>query len=297
MDAELTIRPARPGDRPAMERICAHTWDWGDYVPEAWDAWLADEGGGLTVGEIGGRVIAVSKATFQPGGQVWLEGMRVDPDYRRRGVASQFLEYNLTEAMRRGARVVRLGTGGDNAPVHKMMARVGLERIGVYVLWLAEPLPDGPRPTILATDHAYAVQAFLENSPVLAHTRGLYSFDWAWTELSTGRVAQLLAAGQMAGCFAADGCLAALAPIRFDADDSVLWIGLVDGRPGAVTDLATALRGHAAMVGAEKVRVMLPDLAWLRDALQVAGYGYGDWEGELWIFERRLDPRGDSHDR
>ena len=199
MSGELTIRPAQPGDRPDMQRICAHTWDWGDYVPEAWDMWLADEGGGLTVGEIGGRVIAVSKATFQPGGQVWLEGMRVDPNYRQRGVAGRFLEYNLAEARRRGARVVRLGTGGDNTPVHKMMARAGMERIGVYVLWLAEPLPGGPRPTILAENHATLVQSFLAGSPVLVHTRGLYSFDWAWTELSTGRVAQLLAAGQMAG--------------------------------------------------------------------------------------------------
>lgn len=146
-------------------------------------------------------------------------------------------------------------------------------------------------------DRAHIVQTFLGASPVLAHTRGLYSFDWAWTELSTSRVAQLLAAGQMAAKFTADGCLAALAAIRFDADDRVVWIGLLDGRPGSVTDLATALRGHAAQVGAEKVRIMLPDLAWLRDALQAAAYGYGDWEGELWIFERWLDPWGDSHDR
>jgi GNAT superfamily N-acetyltransferase len=289
MNDALTIRPARPADRPAMERICAHTWDWGDYIPEVWDAWLADPGGGLTVGEVDGRVIAVSKATYQPEGQVWLEGMRVDPDYRGRGIASQFLVYNLAEARRRGARVVRLGTGGNNTPVHKIMAHAGMEQVGTYVLRIAESLPDAPRPAILTANHAPAVQTFWKNSPVLAHSHGLYSFDWGWQELSAERVAQLLAAGQMAGCFAADGSLAALAPIRFDADDKVLWIGLADGQPGAVTDLATALRGHAAQVGAEKARIMLPDLAWLRDAVSAAGYSPGDWEGELWIFEIRLD--------
>ena len=57
METELTIRPARPDDRPAMERICAHTWDWGDYVPEVWDDWLAQGGGmGVIVGELAGRV-------------------------------------------------------------------------------------------------------------------------------------------------------------------------------------------------------------------------------------------------
>jgi hypothetical protein len=33
---------------------------------------------------------------------------------------------------------------------------------------------------------------------------------------------------------------------------------------------------------------MLPELPWLRDAFHQAGYTPGDWEGELWIFEKRL---------
>jgi hypothetical protein len=51
-------------------------------------------------------------------------------------------------------------------------------------------------------------------------------------------------------------------------------------------------------LGAEHVQVMMPDLPWLRDAFQAAGYGYGDWEGELWVFEIHLPeaPRGTDDD-
>ena len=45
MSSALIIRPARPEDRPAVERICAHTWEWGDYIPEVWEEWLADKRG------------------------------------------------------------------------------------------------------------------------------------------------------------------------------------------------------------------------------------------------------------
>ena len=87
----ISIRPARPEDRPAIERICAHTWEWGDYIPEVWDDWLAegDRGEGhALVGEVEGFVVALSKVTLQTPDQVWLEGMRVDPDCRQRhGVA------------------------------------------------------------------------------------------------------------------------------------------------------------------------------------------------------------------
>jgi GNAT superfamily N-acetyltransferase len=288
MDEELIIRPARPGDRPAMERICARTWEWGDYIPEVWDGWLADEGGAVLVGDLGGQVVALSKITFQPLGQVWLEGMRVDPGYRGQHIASRFLDHSLDDARRRGARVVRLGTSGNNTPVHIMATRAGMERVGAYVLWLGESSPEGPLPAVLAPGHAAPVQAFLDGSALLACMAGLYSVGWAWQELSPARVAQFLETGQMLARLATDGSLLALAAVDFDPEDGDLWIGFVDGQHSAVGDLALAVRRYAAQIGAAKVRVMLPDFDWLQDAFRRAGYGFGDWEGQLWIFERRL---------
>jgi len=297
MNEELTIRRARPDDRADMERICAHTWDEGDYIPEVWDEWLADERGPLIVGEVGGQVVALSKITWQTADQVWLEGMRVDPDYRRRGAAGRFLDYSLTYAQEQGARVVRLSTGSNNAPVHILMDRIGMERICGWVLWSAEPLPGGPQPAFLTPADGVHLQAFLADSPALAHTHGLYCTNWAWQELSAARMRQFLEEGQVVGQFAADGRLAALAVIHLDAEDNELWVNFVDGTPVAIGDLAAAIRAHAARLRAAKVYVGLVDLAWLRDAFRSAGYGFDDWEGELWTFERWLAPRsGDDHD-
>ncbi len=287
-DYGLTIRPARPDDRPAVERICAHTWEWGDYIPEVWDRWLADANGQVLVGELAGQVVALSRIIFQPEGQVWLEGMRVAPEARRQGIARQFLDYSLACARRCTARVVRLSTGSYNEPVHRMAAHAGMVRVGAYVLWAADPLPQAPLPTILSPADAPQVQKVLAHSPLLVHTYGLCSFGWAWQELSPAYVACLLEAGQMAARLAPDGSLAALASIHPDPGDETLWIGFIEGQPGAVADLATAIRGQAAQIGSAKVQVMLPGVDWLRDALGTAGYGPGDWQGELWVFARRL---------
>jgi GNAT superfamily N-acetyltransferase len=307
MDTELTFRPARPDDRAAMERICAQTWEWGDYIPEVWDDWLADaarsqaQGGcdTLIVGELAGRVVALSKITGQAHGQVWLEGMRVDPDYRRRGIAGQFLDYSLAYARRHGARVVRLGTGHQNTPVHITAARAGMERVGSCVHWTAEPLfSDGlaglPELSLLTLEHEAQVQTFLAESTVLAHTHGLYSVDWAWQELSAGDVEPLLKRGQVVAWCMPDGQLAGLATIHADREGNEMWVGFADGEAAAVTQLASAIRMQAAQLGAERVQAMVPDLAWLRDAYHAAGYDSGDWEGELLVFERWLTQGGGS---
>jgi hypothetical protein len=262
MAHDLTIRPARPDDRPAMERICAHTWEWGDYIPEVWDDWLAGEAssragsrsmaGPAIVGEMAGQVVALSKI---------------------------------------------MGTGDHNTAIHTLMARASMERVGIYALRNAEPLTQGPRPSILAAEQAGQVAAFLRDSPVLDYTHGLFNFDWVWQELSAERVAHFLGNSQMAARLAADGSMTALATIHFTPGDTTMWVGFADGQPSSVAELATAIRVQAAQTGAEGASTMLPDLPWLRDAFGAAGYEPGDWEGELWIFERRLRLLGEGqHD-
>lgn len=298
MNGELTIRPAQPGDRPAMERICAHTWDDGDYIPEVWDLWLADRQGGLVVGELGQQVVALSKITFQPAGQVWLEGMRVDPDYRRQGIAGQFLRYSIDHVCQRGARVVRLGTSANNTTVHKLAARAGMAHIASYVFWKVDSLPGGSLPILLTSEQSSQVSAFLRQSPILAHTHGLYHSYWSWQELSAGRARHLLETGRMVGHLGGEGMLTSLAIVELEEHDDVLWVGFADGNPPALIELATAVRAYAAQAGAKKVETMVPDVDWLRDAFCAAGYGFGDWQSELWIFERWLSPAsGDEHDR
>jgi GNAT superfamily N-acetyltransferase len=285
MDSKLILRPAQPGDRPAMERICAQAFERDDYVPEVWNDWLVDDQGLVLIGEIGGSVVALGKVTFQTPGQVWLEGMRVDPDFRRLGIAGRFLDHSIRYARRRGARVVRLGTSQRNTAVHRIVARAGMDRVGYYVLWKATSLLGGPLPRVLAVEQAGQVSSFLERSPVLAQAHGLYSVDWAWQELSAARVARFLAQGQALACLAPDGGLIALALVEPDPEEDWCWIGFVDGQPQAVGELATAIRAHVGQKGAEGVSVMLPRVPALRDAFQAAGYGFGDWEGELCIFE------------
>ena len=288
MESGLTMRRARPDDRPAMERICAHTWEWGDYIPDVWDQWLADEHGLPIIGELEGRVVALSRIRFQAPDQIWLEGMRVDPEYRRRGIGRQFLDHSIAFARERGARVVRLSTSYHNIPVHTMTTQAGIARVGSYQLRSADPLPSAPDPAFLPAERADHIRSFLSNSPMLAYAHGLYSVDWAWQELSPACIDQLLEAGQFAARLAPDGRLAALAILHPQPEGGELWIGFLDGEAAAISDLATAVRGHASRLGFEKVQMLVSDVGWLRGALSEAGYGPGEWQGELWVFERWL---------
>ncbi|HNS50094.1 MAG TPA: GNAT family N-acetyltransferase [Anaerolineae bacterium] len=288
----LSIRPARADDRAAMERICAHTWDDGDYIPYVWDRWLADELGPLVVGEIEGQVVALCKISFQTPDQVWLQGMRVDPDRRGRGIGRRFLDYSLAYAHRHGARVARLSTSIRNTPVHAMAARAGMGRIAVHVFWQAEALPGGPQPRVLSPGDQPAVESFLRASTVLKVCRGVYQSGWESLELTPDRLPPLLEQGNVVAAGGPDAPPAAVALLTEDKEDEALYCGFSDGEPAAVQELATALRAYAAQRGAKQACAWLPEVAWLREAFARAGYAFGEWQGEMCLYERRFPPPG-----
>ena len=97
----MKIRPATKEDKEEVLRFCIDTFEWGDYIDQVWDLWHSDRNGVLLVAEEEeysahnkkqSSVIAVSHVSLCPNkSNVWLEGIRVNPNYRRRSVATQLL--------------------------------------------------------------------------------------------------------------------------------------------------------------------------------------------------------------
>src|SRR4051812_41292926 len=137
----LRIRPAQPEDRAAVLAFATHTWDWGDYLAEVWDDWLADPTGQFMVGEVAGEIAGVDKLTFVAPGEAFFEGLRINPAYRGQGYAGRFQRFMLAEAARRGAHVLRFLTAANNTPIHKNAARDAFVRGPALLTWEAAPGP------------------------------------------------------------------------------------------------------------------------------------------------------------
>lgn len=94
---DLHVRKAELRDRADLAEISRATWEGHDYLEGITDSWLADFG--FMVGELSGRVVACGKITGMPGGVAWLEGLRVHPDFRGRGLGRVMSRRILKEAL------------------------------------------------------------------------------------------------------------------------------------------------------------------------------------------------------
>jgi GNAT superfamily N-acetyltransferase len=289
----FVIRRAEAADKAKVLAFCKHTFDWGDYLHLVWNDWLADKAGSLLVATLGEEPVGVAKVTLVTPAEAWLQGLRVHPEYRRRGLAWQFHNHCLGVAKELGASVARLATSSTNTPVHRMMERGGLRRVAEVQVLQATSVAAGEDARTLSplTQEDWTqVSRRTFDGAALAAMGGLYESDWMWHTLTPDKLRAHLEHGQVLAARDESGEIAALAiASQVDPDDYVLPVGHIDGAGPTVASLARGLREHAAVLEAAKVEVVLRAGSALLQTFVGAGYKPEDEEGTaFYIYETNL---------
>jgi len=85
----MMIREAHSLDKIQILKFCKNTFSWGDYIDQVWNFWLSE--GNLLLFEKQFPV-GICHAFFS-GDQVWIEGIRIDPNFRRQKIASELVKH------------------------------------------------------------------------------------------------------------------------------------------------------------------------------------------------------------
>lgn len=292
--AEVVIRQARPEDREAVLAFCAHTWDWGDYIQYVWDEWLNNPAGQVLVALIDDRPVAMLHIQMLNETEAWQEGMRVDPAYRRQGLARLLATEAAAEAMRRGARTIRLMTESTNIASINMMEQSHGRRVGAFAPYTAPPITSPSRhsygmeePTLATLADLDEIIGYLDVSNIFPATGGLYYAGWTGLRISDSLLKARIQAGQvylLRRWQRLDGL--AITEPRSSQEGKQLFIGYIDGTTESISLLAYALRRKLPALGLEQVQAAVPDLMMVRDAFAGAEY---EWEGTIfYTYERSL---------
>jgi ribosomal protein S18 acetylase RimI-like enzyme len=287
----FTIRPARADDKATVLTFCERTYEWGDYVPLVWDDWLDEEQGQLLVATRDDRPVAVGKVTLLTPTEAWLQGLRVDSQHRRQGLAHQMLQYCLDVARQSGATVARLATSSRNEAVQKTTERAGMQRIAAAWILEANALPPArsmPTLTPMTAASWPQVSARIIGSACLAAMGGLYGV-WDWQELSPAKLRTCLEQGQVLGLFDNANLAATALITEVHEEEKYLAIGFAEGDEMQGERLADALRGYAHSLGLERLGVCVPSGSQLLLAFANSGYEPDiESKAEIWIYELPL---------
>jgi len=88
----MNIRKAGHFDKKPVLEFCKTTFSWGDYISQVWDHWLIE--GNLFVITKNQKPVALCNASILKNNQVWIEGIRVSPEFRKQGLASKLIKHS-----------------------------------------------------------------------------------------------------------------------------------------------------------------------------------------------------------
>jgi len=174
-----TLHAATESDRAAVRALCERL-DPHDYLPEAWDAWLSDPGGEMLLASCDGTLAGCVYAARVAPGEVFSQGLRVHPDYRRLGVATLLMNEQRRRLAAHGIRVARGVTGYRNERARAFFATIGWKEAFVVH---RRRLPHWKRSGAPTAAMRPRTQPLLVSREGRAHFRRIYfSADAAWIE-------------------------------------------------------------------------------------------------------------------
>jgi len=266
------IRAALPEDKEAVFEFCRYTWEWGDYIPRVWDAWLSNPKGRLLVATINDQPVAVAQVTLIAPEEAWLQGFRVAPDQRNQGIATALLQSCLQLAIELGARVARSAVLTSNISSRRIGAKLGFHQVASFVSYRADAAEGSPQHLSTANPQDLAVLLpFITESSMYKSSSGLYCTGWAFHKLTPEKLRNHLANKEVFTLSEIPE-LRALAIVTMSPLDEGIVIGYMAGSPEAMRDLAIGLRRQSAQNTPPQIEARLPDLASIRDTLTLAGY-------------------------
>ena len=275
---DIEIRPASPEDEERIVAFTSETWadrDVGDYIPRVFEEWIANDGDGQRtfVLDAGRDIAGICQAVLLSEDEAWAQGMRVNPDYRGRGVGLDLSHAVFDWAARKGATVCR------NMVFSWNVAGLGQSRASGFTpetefRWAhpdPDPDPDAAAADLDVTNDPAAAWRYWTGSAAREHLAGLgldMDESWALSEITRRRLRR--AADEQRVFAVRDDGVRAMAYRTRSYDRPTEGGGETWAEYGAAgwsdvesaRSLFSAIAADADALGADRTRVLVPETPW-----------------------------------
>ncbi|MFC1683757.1 GNAT family N-acetyltransferase, partial [Candidatus Zixiibacteriota bacterium] len=256
---KVIVRKARPSDKEAVVGFCSQIWEGWDYLPRVWDIWLEDPYGAFLVAELDGRPVGTDKITVLSPGEVWLEGLRVDPLNRGKGLAHALNQKAMEIMSDLRPNTVRFSTVFDNQASRHMGGQDGFRFIFQCQRMLSEGLEGEVPPEAWGkTGDIDEMIGFLRGSSNFKRTGGLFAWGWTFKSLDRSFLERVVAE-RGALLSRRSGKISGLALFIRQRHGPKTALGFIDGREQDVMDLARQFQMATAGRGSPQLLTMVPD--------------------------------------
>ena len=208
MTTTTKFRVATIHDKDYVLDFCKKTFSWGDYIDRVWDIWIREPNSILLVAVVNEnnieKPIAISHGILIPEKVEWIEGIRVDPNYRSRKLATTMSLHILDYARKKGAVSSSAIVSINNEASKGLMEKLGFKVISKWSYLSIKPIDLLPElknftiensTTIIKVANLKEYQAilkFLNHSDIFKASGKKFVNAWRWYDLTEDRLKKMI---------------------------------------------------------------------------------------------------------
>jgi len=285
----VIVRQAKPSDKKPLMDFVTKTWGGHDYVPSVWDEWLRDKGGKIFVVEVDGKQVGMNRVRLLKDGTGWLEGVRIHPDFRGKGLASLLGAKSMQYASRFGVSTFRLTSSSRNIAAHRQVAKMGFSEVARFDVFRARSksrlLRQGRVDRLTPADLSKALTV-IRGSEEYRAGMGVYWDAFVTRALDREALSELIAKGYVfsAGDEKGNNALAVCGPAK-EGEEVWLQMSFLCGEPALCKKIVSRLFRSSRPKRDENF-VFLPKGSRLSKSLKEIGLKK---YFQMVVFERHLD--------
>ncbi len=278
----LEFRDVRARDREAVFEFCRNTWPgYGDYIDRVWDRWLRERRGRFILAELEGAPVGIAKVSEFSRGEVWLQGLRVAPSLRKKGIANEINREVLRTVKRMNPRVVRFCTGARNKASRHIGEKFGFRVAARFRFFWGRARKGAVRGRVARMVDLDAAVEFIGASRFLKVSHGLIAEGWVFREFSRSLIRNYVREGAVTIIDGRRGIrgLAVYTTTQEELSRTVS-MGFVDGDVTSIKALARNPSHLAARRGFEYFSAAVPTTYFMR-LLRWSVYGKSETAGQV----------------
>ena len=246
----MKIREANSFDKIPVLRFCKDTFSWGDYVDKVWSSWL--EEGSLFLFE---KQFPVGIChAFYSENQIWIEGIRIDPNFRREKIGSKLVTHAELIGKKTNASFSYMLIDAENIPSISMANSLNYELFETWNFYSLIPK--------INPDHKIQFA-----KSVSSNLFSYYVNSWRWFSTNEKILSDLCAQNKVIKS-TLDGKISVAIVGDYKHHEKTLIVTLFSGSFETLSNIISYLQNYAIEKNYERIQILTKEKLTSFDSLE-----------------------------
>ena len=243
----VIIREAKASDKNLVLEFCKTTFSWGDYIGDVWDSWITE--GNLLVLIENNIPVAICHISFFDK-QVWIEGIRVNENFRKKGFAKELVLKSESIAKNKNCLISKMLIETNNKKSLNLADHLNYKKEETWNFYSLIPKKSYKKPKVtVAINNNKIINFLLSNS-------SYYIKSWRWIPLTKTNINLLINEKRIIYTTHDDKIIALVIFTESEHFEKTLMLTLISNSANGSENIITYFQNYAIDNNIKRIQIL-----------------------------------------